>query len=896
MFCAPPCPLVMWSAGRCSYEMPLGNITNKGVFRVSWPKHKEYHEAPEYKPTEQGGYHREALYVNGQEFQFEELRAQAYNRRDREAPSSAPPPPRPEPPAPAVTGASASAQPHPERKRPPSPPQLPASAAAAEPPAKRPRVGPGDPPPGVDPVAPRPSEPADRRAPAAPPARAAPAPSRIPVLGDGLDDLPEDSCTSAAPLPPGPGEDTLLLLEDIEKNIDMMSSDSGLEDDLEAETRPTPTEPPPGRRGPAQPAVETPASGPGHEGRPQSSAQSPFQKPRDLPAAPAPAADAPAPHSPAAAAPGGPAPFPRGPLLARPPALYAPPGARPPPAGEARRESAAGRPSLMRTSVGENTSLIGRQVAVMFDRTQEDIPATPSLAPGPGPLTRPPAHAGAPAPLAGTGRPFPRDLTPFRASGGGGSQSVEPTQESTMFTVMDLLPHGAGPLDVLEEFSELTVPPLSESGVSSTSDSRLSGVWEREEEEEEDAAAAPPLVGRCARVPADGPVDPFAAAFREELHGLVRAAVRAHAAYRAAPAAEYHVPGLPAPPPAVRQRAQVPRTRPTLSLGDAKYEVLHRLAGDDAAPTYAVRCPNPPPADCHPPTDFPPQVEDAELGWRDLTALKVVPGGGGLWEYYVLTELRGRLPPAERRRFVLPRGPTHAYRNVTFLQLRFNPNPSLAEVQALKRSRNEGHIEEVIIFWAIEMLKALELLIGAGIVHGGIGLGAWLVRDVAVDEGHWDSWALEGAPGWQYKGLELTDFARSVDLRLFADPAAARFAGRGGPAAPCPEQLAGRPWRGHVDAAGVAACVHELLLQKPLELQQGPDGGWRQKAAIKRWYQHEVWQPVFDGLLNAPPEGPSADAVRGCRALLEGLLEKSENKANCVKMGLTRLREGLWGA
>ena len=66
-------------------------------------------------------------------------------------------------------------------------------------------------------------------------------------------------------------------------------------------------------------------------------------------------------------------------------------------------------------------------------------------------------------------------------------------------------------------------------------------------------------------------------------------------------------------------------------------------------------------------------------------------------------------------------------------------------------SSNTSTPSALVIFWAIEMLTALELLTAAGVVHGAIGLGSWILRDFAVDDDHWYNWSLQGAPGWQYK-------------------------------------------------------------------------------------------------------------------------------------------------
>jgi hypothetical protein len=284
------------------------------------------------------------------------------------------------------------------------------------------------------------------------------------------------------------------------------------------------------------------------------------------------------------------------------------------------------------------------------------------------------------------------------------------------------------------------------------------------------------------------------------------------------------------------------------------------------------------------------------VAWRTLSCMRVVAPEDAQWEFYLGTELRSRVPAADRRRFAFPMGDTHVFSDVAFLPIRCNPNPTLAEYFALVVGR-EPVSEDLCAFWAAEMLHTLQLLVAADVVHGAIGPGTWRIRDFPIEDHLWNSWTPEGAPGWEYKGLELTDFRRGIDLRLFEIPGAVALVGTLPDVPPCSEQRTARPWRHHSDAYGIAECLHQMLLSTPLQVIQmggGVPPRWRPKQPMKLWYQHDVWSQVFDGLLNLPPTVPVAK-LRELRALCEGII-RPQHRASAVKTALKGFRTTVWGA
>ncbi|KAG5193005.1 Mad3/BUB1 homology region 1-domain-containing protein [Tribonema minus] len=168
----------------------------------------------------------------------------------------------------------------------------------------------------------------------------------------------------------------------------------------------------------------------------------------------------------------------------------------------------------------------------------------------------------------------------------------------------------------------------------------------------------------------------------------------------------------------------------------------------------------------------------------------------------------------------------------------------------------------------------------------------------------------------------LIDFGRAIDLRNYAP--AQRFACGAGNAASgfgCPELAARAPWRYQLDLCALASTLHFLLFGEPLSAQahvgapRGSSGGgtgggggsgsgarrggggaaaaadsvrWRPTRRCRRYWRAEVWDGVFDALLN-DGGGDSSEAVllsveaallrrvAGARAELAELLRRQHN-------------------
>lgn len=222
----------------------------------------------------------------------------------------------------------------------------------------------------------------------------------------------------------------------------------------------------------------------------------------------------------------------------------------------------------------------------------------------------------------------------------------------------------------------------------------------------------------------------------------------------------------------------------------------------------------------------------------------------------------------------------------------------------------------------------------------------------------WDpEYQPDGSGGWAAKGLCLIDFGRGIDLRQFR-PEVQFIADWKTDKDDCAEMREMRPWTWQVDYWGLAGVAHNLLFGKfiedvavdetrsspsesqgkntlsdgnatnPVEPEPehsnpapvaatttnimpgvGAGGGgtlssrkkWKLREPLKRYWQTQLWAPLFDLLLNPvahaavhEPSGtlPVTDSLAKCRSEMEEWLQRESGRRG-LKASLRRLEERI---
>ena len=305
------------------------------------------------------------------------------------------------------------------------------------------------------------------------------------------------------------------------------------------------------------------------------------------------------------------------------------------------------------------------------------------------------------------------------------------------------------------------------------------------------------------------------------------------------------------------------------------------------------------------------------------------------WEFYILHLAQTRLlssPSSTRSRaatsFAAPTA-FHQFSDEAYLLESYHDQGTLLDLANLARAdaaasgaQGAACDECVAMFFAAELLRALESLHVAAVLHGDVKADNCLVRLDAVADGEWEpAYRADGGGGWDRKGLVLIDFGRGVDMRAF-EPGVQFIADWKTTRLDCPEMRELRPWTFQTDYWGAAGVLHVLLYGKWIEdvLEKAPaaamdhgGGGaetegfvgskgrrYRLKEGFKRYWQTELWGAVFDVLMNPTSwieeDGtgmlPVTARIGAVREMLEQWLEQNSERRG-LKSQLRRLEERL---
>jgi checkpoint serine/threonine-protein kinase len=141
----------------------------------------------------------------------------------------------------------------------------------------------------------------------------------------------------------------------------------------------------------------------------------------------------------------------------------------------------------------------------------------------------------------------------------------------------------------------------------------------------------------------------------------------------------------------------------------------------------------------------------------------------------------------------------HVYQDKGFL-LMDCCDGTLQDVINAYRQRNARMDEALVIYYTIEMMRMIETLHNAHIIHGDIKPDNFLILNEETDD-EWVHWQPGTQGGWGAKGLRLIDYGRSIDLSLY--PEGTIFEGDNhADSFRCIEMQTGKPWSYQVGSGG----------------------------------------------------------------------------------------------
>lgn len=298
---------------------------------------------------------------------------------------------------------------------------------------------------------------------------------------------------------------------------------------------------------------------------------------------------------------------------------------------------------------------------------------------------------------------------------------------------------------------------------------------------------------------------------------------------------------------------------------------------------------------------------------RTLEALKMEHPPSP-WEFYIMRQLMLRLDNTRPLDSIVRAHEMQLFADEAFLFIDYRDQGTVLDLVNTARSEPNASAgtamdELLAMFLAVELLRTVEAFHQVGIIHGDLKPDNCLVRFEPTTDAEWSpKYKPDGSAGWSKKGVSFIDFGRGIDMTLFT-PSVQFVADWKTDNQDCAEMREMRPWTYQVDYHGLASIIYTMLFGKYIEtvaersqIVGGSTKHYRIATSLKRYWQQEIWNEVFEVLLN-PLQHTGGEEMKGmpinnalsrCRRRMEEWLAGNCEKGVGLK-ALIRKMEGSLG-
>ncbi|CAG8435429.1 9138_t:CDS:2 [Ambispora gerdemannii] len=267
------------------------------------------------------------------------------------------------------------------------------------------------------------------------------------------------------------------------------------------------------------------------------------------------------------------------------------------------------------------------------------------------------------------------------------------------------------------------------------------------------------------------------------------------------------------------------------------------------------------------------------------------------WEFYILHQLHKRVSAATINSFISAYS-LYLFKDESYMVMEYLEHGTIIDVVNTVTKENTTMDELLVGFFTVELLKAIEAMHTAGIMHGDLKADNLLVRLEPTEE--WNSqYSPTGSNGWSKKGVKVIDFGRAIDLTLFSEETKFICDWETNEQ-DCYEMRVGKPWKWHADYYGLAGIIYCMLHHKFIQTTCIDENFSRKRymplLPFKRYWQ-DLWRRMFDMLLNPSyvrldGQLPITNELRDVRRELEGyLVMNCERNGKSLKSMLRKLEK-----
>ncbi|CAM9777395.1 unnamed protein product [Hapterophycus canaliculatus] len=228
----------------------------------------------------------------------------------------------------------------------------------------------------------------------------------------------------------------------------------------------------------------------------------------------------------------------------------------------------------------------------------------------------------------------------------------------------------------------------------------------------------------------------------------------------------------------------------------------------------------------------------------------------------------GSLPPIS----VIRPEALFLYRNGCAMIMPQCDSGTLHDLVALYAKRAMTMPQLVVMHYAVEMFRFCRAMHSTSILHMDIKPDNWLLTSGAESDVN-----LAG----NGHSLCLIDFGKAIDVSIFPQSGSGMaFMGQCCASSfSCPAMTEGSPWKHDADLYALGSCIYFMLHGVYLEVScdqdvdsifRRPGRRWRPLKKCKRYWEVDLWDNLFNKLLNS---GCRASGVAGAITILSHLEE-----------------------
>lgn len=213
------------------------------------------------------------------------------------------------------------------------------------------------------------------------------------------------------------------------------------------------------------------------------------------------------------------------------------------------------------------------------------------------------------------------------------------------------------------------------------------------------------------------------------------------------------------------------------------------------------------------------------------------------WEYYILSQVHKR---CHTNLVVKPRA-LYEFEDESFLLMDYFPQGTILDiVNVFRQNTNDQLGEEFALFVASNLLKTVEKLHNAGIIHGDLKADNCVVN---IDK-KMISNIVNGDNSDNGDGsIVLIDFGRSIDLSILPESVQCVSHWKTDNQ-DCMAMRNNKPWKYEADYYGIACIIHTVLFGEYMRTISLSSDILRLVTPWKRYWAVEIWEALFTFLLN----------------------------------------------